>query len=217
MKGSRGFTLVELLVVIAIIAILAALLLPVLSRSRERARGTQCLGNLKQWGLATMLFAAENRDLLPQDGSPNGSSTVHGWYIDLPAILNLRPCNQYDWFTNSVVEPERSIWICPSNRRRSSGSMLFHYCLNEHINGTGSPNAQAPMTSISRPTATVWLFDNGGIAGVAQQNNVHRDVHGKGAQFTFLDGHAARFRNTEYWDFTTNKGRTNNVDLVWFP
>ena len=64
---------------------------------------------------------------------------------------------------------------------------------------------------------SVWLFDNGGLAAVAQQNNVHTNLHNQGAQFVFLDGHVARFRNTEYWNFSTNKGITNNPELVWIP
>jgi len=63
----------------------------------------------------------------------------------------------------------------------------------------------------------VWLFDNGKTNGVAQQNNVHTSLHNRGAQFVFLDSHVARFRNREYWDFTANKGITNNPALVWFP
>jgi len=52
---------------------------------------------------------------------------------------------------------------------------------------------------------------------VAQQNNVHSNLHSRGAQFTFLDGHSARFKNREYWDFTSNVGRTNNPNLIWIP
>lgn len=62
---SQAFTLIELLVVIAIIAILAALLLPVLGRAKENGRRTACVSNLKQLGLALALYAADNQDVLP--------------------------------------------------------------------------------------------------------------------------------------------------------
>ena len=211
-----AFTLIELLVVIAIIAILAAMLLPALSRAKEKANAACCLNNLKQWGLATQIFASENDDLLPKDGSPNGTSIDEGWYNDLPRVLGLRAYKEMPWRTNASVDPGRSTWICPSNPRRSNGNNLFHYCLNEHVNGTGAGN-QTKLSKVPHPVATVWLFDNGGLAAVAQQNNVHTNLHTQGAQFTFLDGHAQRFRNREYWNFVTSKGITNNPNLIWVP
>lgn len=211
-----GFTVVELISVLAIIAVLGSLMTPVLISARARARDVGCVANLREWGRATLLYANEHDDRLPKDGTPNGTSRDGGWYVDLPRVLSLPPYHEMSWRTNGAIEPARSLWICPSNRRRSNGVNLFHYCVNEHINGRGS-GRQADLTSIRRPGLTVWMFDNGKQAGVAQQNNIHTNLHASGAHFLFLDGHASHFRNTEYWDFVRDRGITNNPGIRWIP
>jgi prepilin-type N-terminal cleavage/methylation domain-containing protein/prepilin-type processing-associated H-X9-DG protein len=77
MRRRQGFTLIELLVVIAIIAILAALLLPVLSKGKQRAQGISCLNNGKQLMVALTLYTGENTDLYPPN--PDDRNTLPGY------------------------------------------------------------------------------------------------------------------------------------------
>jgi prepilin-type processing-associated H-X9-DG protein len=203
--------------VIAVITILAGLLLPVLSKAKARINSSTCLNNLRQWGIATHLYVLENNDLLPDEGTPNALYTNIGWYVTLPSQIGLKPYHQMPWRTNPTARLERSIWICPANTNRSNGNNLFHYCLNQHVDNTGSSDGPVRFSSIPCPAQTIWLFDNGKRAAVAQQNNPHTNLHHGGAQFLFLDGHAARFRNSDYWDFSMNRGRIDNPQLVWIP
>ena len=69
--SGRGFTLIELLVVIAIIAILAAMLLPALSRSKQSAKRIVCVNHLKQLALATVMYVMENENYYPSSNSPD--------------------------------------------------------------------------------------------------------------------------------------------------
>ncbi|HXS69498.1 MAG TPA: DUF1559 domain-containing protein [Candidatus Polarisedimenticolia bacterium] len=101
-----GFTLIELLVVIAIIAILAAMLLPVLASAKEKGRRAQCVNNLHQIGVAIQMYVGDNRDFLPAVKSGTAGSANALW--DLP-----RP--MADAFSGGQSNLYRKILYCPDS------------------------------------------------------------------------------------------------------
>lgn len=211
-----GFTLVELMAVLGVVLLLVSLLLPALAKTSHLGRGVGCLGNLRQWALGTLGFAAENSDFLPYDGAGNGTSIGSAWYADLPPHLGERPYHEQPaWRTNSALSLSRSVWLCPANRRRSDGRMLFHYSLNRLVNGSGAEAHRIRLGVVAEPARTVWLFDNGKKAAVAVAGNVHTNLHQSGANILFVDGHAARIPRAAYWDITKNRAKMDHPDLRW--
>jgi len=201
--GRRAaFTLIELLIVIAIIAVLAGLLLPVLSRAKESARSAQCLSQMRQIGLAVRLHADENDDEFPRS---QHSAFSYGQPTWGRAIAEQLAESAQTW-TNLLS----SVYHCPSDRRTtpwSYGQNVYFELDPQNDDYAGSPQSWRRTASIPHPAGTILQAETPGSVDHVMPHfwmtpqdatDVDPQRHKSRSNYNFVDGHAEAlaFRHT---------------------
>jgi prepilin-type N-terminal cleavage/methylation domain-containing protein/prepilin-type processing-associated H-X9-DG protein len=231
-----GFTLVELLVVIAIIGILAALLLPALSKAKARGQDMSCRNNLKQLQLAWLNYVEDYNGVMP----PNIIASTPLWY-NLPgswvlgnALSNVAPSDIKSGVLYSYT-PSPGVYRCPANPAIATSApgvklpVIRSYTLQFQLNPSGpGPNwidrpypNYAKLSSIPAPApVSLYVFiepnneslNEGGYFLTDLDSNywgdLPDDLHARGCNLSFADGRADHYK----WKWP-KKGRPQR-DLV---
>ena len=172
--NQAGFTLIELLVVIAIIAILAAMLLPALSKAKDKAKAVNCLSNMRQWGFATVMYLGDNDDKLPLFGDVfPPTPTMTYWFQKLAPYVakqaGAEPGNMEAYLSDSRKCPAGSYSAPPFHTRGGWDPTTWNCWVGVYYGAFGNPltgpfyygNELKPIksTRIRKPVDAMMYMD----------------------------------------------------------
>lgn len=191
----RGFTLVELLVVIAVIALLAALLLPALSRAQAMARRTVCVNQLKQWDTGVHMYSDDNHDLLPREDAVDKANawsdvsdpkSYNVWYNALPMIIGgMNTASNYAATPSSQIEFYKrgpgNLFHCPAAVFDPGQGTYprFSMVMNSKLDPNANPEDQSVKLSAIRDPSRTAMFLDAGVPGEQPYNNAQPKFNGQ--------------------------------------
>lgn len=196
--GPDGLTLTELLVSLAVISVLAALGASAASDARSRGRATQCLANLRQWGIAFLIYADDNDGFLPRRGQGVQPLTrldrPEDWFNALPPYFGSAPYSELIAHGRRPRAREDHMFVCPS--ADDPGAAVFlSYAMNMNLSPWNLPQATR-LAAIVEPGKVVSLADAPGAYSATYPSMRPYSVvarHSGRANLLFLDGHARAY------------------------